>query len=298
MPRFALTVRLLCFNAVMLVSLSASGAELHSPSRCIIWHDDYALAQKLARNQHKMLFVFFHSKGQDALRTDFEGRVESDLSLRSKLQASIALKLPLDARITVKGKRIKLLDHPAFAELQGRQGIAVIDFAHPKTAYYGYLVSALPFVRSKYYSFHPNHVNEVLDLPAGSLTQRTLIFAVRIHHEAPASTHGHFCQTLASEARSHSDYQASIGVQGHHHWDHRFHRISATLPGGLHAQEVVAESWPNESLLDAAVDCVASWRHSSGHWSAVRSYQPRYGYDMKRAPNGIWYATGLFGNHR
>ncbi|HEV3003504.1 MAG TPA: hypothetical protein VGX78_03545, partial [Pirellulales bacterium] len=100
----------------------------------------------------------------------------------------------------------------------------------------------------------------------------------------------------ATEARSHSTYQARICVQGHHHWARRFPRLSRHLPRGLRAQEVVAESWPHEELVDAAVDCVDSWRQSSGHWSAVRAHQPRFGYDMQRGGNGIWYATGLFGN--
>ena len=73
-------------------------------------------------------------------------------------------------------------------------------------------------------------------------------------------------------------------------------RIGQKLPGGLSAQEVVAESWPNESLIDAAVDCVASWRQSPGHWGAVKRRQPLFGYDMRLGRNGIWYATGIFGN--
>jgi uncharacterized protein YkwD len=100
---------------------------------------------------------------------------------------------------------------------------------------------------------------------------------------------------LISEARSHSKYQADIGVQGHHHWDARFQRINGKLPSGLMAQEVVAESWPGENLVEACEDCVHSWRQSPGHWSAVRSWHPRFGFDIKRGRNGIWYATGIFG---
>jgi hypothetical protein len=60
------------------------------------------------------------------------------------------------------------------------------------------------------------------------------------------------------------------------------------------ASEVCAESWENQDLLDSCVDCVASWRQSSGHWNAVRSPQAAYGYDIRRGSNGIWYATGIF----
>ena len=61
--------------------------------------------------------------------------------------------------------------------------------------------------------------------------------------------------------------------------------------------EVVAESWPGQDLVDAAEEAVHSWRQSPGHWSAVRSRQPVFGYDIKRGLNGIWYATGIFGEN-
>ena len=56
----------------------------------------------------------------------------------------------------------------------------------------------------------------------------------------------------------------------------------------------MAESWPDEGLIDACIDCVASWRQSPGHWGAVRQRHRLFGYDIRRGRNGIWYATGLF----
>ena len=50
--------------------------------------------------------------------------------------------------------------------------------------------------------------------------------------------------------------------------------------------------------VDSAIDCVDCWRQSPGHWGAVRSDQPQFGYDIKKGENGIWYATGLFGNRQ
>ncbi|HJT35965.1 MAG TPA: hypothetical protein VJ783_28310, partial [Pirellulales bacterium] len=54
----------------------------------------------------------------------------------------------------------------------------------------------------------------------------------------------------------------------------------------------------NSRRIQSLARLVDSWRHSSGHWSAVYHRQPRFGYDMKRGVNGIWYATGLFGNYQ
>ena len=77
-----------------------------------------------------------------------------------------------------------------------------------------------------------------------------------------------------------------------------FQQIIGQLPDGLVAIEVCAESWPGQEFVDAAIECVQSWSHSSGHWAAVSGEHPLYGYDMKRGGDGVWYATGIFGTRR
>jgi hypothetical protein len=267
-----------------------------APVPVVAWQTDYAKAMELAKTQRKMLLVCFETPGKNAASTRFEREVQRNARLVKLLDRHVALRLPMDAKIMVQGKETVLIQHPAYGELNHQQGVVILDFAHTGTETYGHVVSVLPFGNSKYYRFRPDHLAVLLDLPAGTLTQRTMIFAVRIHPEAPASTLGEADRNLLTEARSHSRFQARLRSQGHHNWGGRFQRLSALLPGGLRAQEVVAESWPGEGLVDACVDCVDSWRQSSGHWSAVRSRQPRFAYDIQRGSNGIWYATGLFGN--
>jgi len=158
------------------------------------------------------------------------------------------------------------------------------------------VVSTFPFSPGQYY--RPEPFLEILDLPPGTLTQRTMIFAVRTHPERPSSARGRFHPVLANEAASHSDHQANIRVQGHHNWETRFHRINARIGNGSSATEVVAESWPGETLVEAAIECVHCWRQSPGHWRAVRSAHGDFGFDMRRGGNGIWYATGIFSGFR
>ncbi|MDA0660975.1 MAG: hypothetical protein O2931_10925, partial [Planctomycetota bacterium] len=136
----------------------------------------------------------------------------------------------------------------------------------------------------------------ILTLPSASLTQRTLIYAVRTHPEAPASASQTIDSVLMAEAEKHSQRQAFLCNQGHHQWNSRFQQIGYRMPAGLAPQEVCAKSWPHQDLVPAAVECVHSWRQSPGHWSAVRRRQPLFGYDMKLGRNGVWYATGLFAN--
>ena len=272
---------------------SAASRQARSIPPDWIVRDDYKRAMDEATEDRKMLLIYFHERTPNTAQRAFEIETLANLEIQEKLKRYVFLKLPRDARITSGGKSIALLEHPAFAEMLGREGVAIIDLVHERADYFGHVVSTFPFTPGKYY--RKNAMSVILDLPPGSLTQRTMIYAVRIHPEGPASTQGQLHATLANEAKSHAVYQASIQVQGHHSWDSRFHRINAQLPNGVLAQEVVAESWPNENLVEACIDCVHSWRQSPGHWGAVRSRHPLFGYDIKRGGNGIWYATGIFG---
>ena len=274
-------------------SAAAEGPPDEPPSAEITWRTDYAQAMKLAEEQRRMMLIYFCDPSEQEPRNHLKTETLEDPAVRRKLLDYVCVRLPLDAEITVGGEPVVLLAHASLREMLGRPGIAILDFAHRDAEYYGHAVSAFPITRKLHYT--PGQMRVILDLPAGTLTQRTLIYAVRTHPDRPASTAGQIDANLLEEARSHAKYQAAIRRQGHHHWPRRFRRISARLPDGLSAVEVCAESWPGESLVEAAVECVRCWRYSQGHWSAVRARQRVYGYDMKRGGNGVWYATGIFG---
>ena len=75
-------------------------------------------------------------------------------------------------------------------------------------------------------------------------------------------------------------------------------QINARLPANLVANEVCAESWPGQTLVEAAEECVDCWRQSPGHWDHVRRRHALFGYDIQRGRNGIWYAAGIFATPR
>lgn len=256
------------------------------------WQSDYYAAYEAAKSDNKCLLVWFHP---DQLQEADEKFAQSfgDEKLATSLEPFILLKQPESAKVEIAGQPVLLLGHASFAELQKRPGVAIIDLRDKGSEHYGNVVSIYPFRSGK--PLDQARLQILLELPAGTLTQRTLIFAVRTHRDQPKSTAGIFDPLLAGETQKHSVHQASITLQGHHNWDRRFQLISAKLPDRLLAQEVCAESWPGQNLVEAAEECVHSWRQSSGHWSAVSSAHPRYGYDMKRGKNGVWYATGIFG---
>jgi hypothetical protein len=266
----------------------AKVAELH-------WHEDYVEAIRTAERERRMLFVYFRDDESDAEQKQFEREAQSSVRVRRKLGRFVLARLSRRTAIQVGDEPVELLQHASFSTMYGREGIAIIDTTDATSRHFRQVVSAFPFSPRKRYD--ARRLSVILGLPRGTLTQRTLIYAVRTHPEAPQSTDGYWNDMLADEAQSHSQHQADIDVQGHHNWGSRFQRISARLPGGMVAVEVCAESWPGEELVDAAEECVHSWRQSSGHWGAVRERQPQFGYDMKLGSRAVWYATGIFGRH-
>lgn len=271
------------FNPIVL------GGEKESHAVSVAWETDYQHAMDVANQQEKMLVIFFYNPS-DPQSQRLEGETLNSPDIQQKLQEFVCLRLPLDAKLTVEGKEAVLLRHSTLSDMLGRPGVAIADFVHANPKLHGCIVSAFPLTGSIFYG--PAEMKVILDLPPGTLTQRTLIYAVRIHPERPASALGRPDERLLAEAESHSQYQARIRLQGHHGWGSRFPRIAAMLGGS--PREVCAESWPGQGLVESAIECVRCWRLSSGHWSAVQARNRAFGYDMKLGDNGIWYATGIF----
>ena len=259
----------------------------------ISWHTDYGAAYHAARQQGRMLLIHFCDRQEDSTCNGLRKETFEHPSVCKRLRDYVCVELPLKASFTVGNKETVLLKHASFLEMLGQPGVAIVDLIDRNSATYGDVVSTFPI--TKKLSYTPERIAAILDLPQGTITQRTLIYAVRIHRDEPQSTSGKLSSDLIAEARNHSQHQARIRLQGHHQWETRFHKINARLPSGLTAVEVCAESWPGESLVEAAIECVRCWRLSSGHWSAVRASHASYGYDMRRGSNRIWYATGIFG---
>ena len=256
------------------------------------WLTDYGRAMAEAHASRKMLLVWFYDPRSAVQDAQFFANVLSQPAIVQRIARScVPVKVSTLATELVNGQEMRLHGHRAFAELLNRPGIVMVDLTHENSYQFGRVVSVYPFSRHYIPAYK---LAAMLDLPHGSLTQRTLILAVRTHPEGPASASTQVIPLLAYESEKHAYHQASINLQGHHNWESRFHSINSRLPGGLISQEVCAESWPGQSMVDAAEECVHSWRQSSGHWSAVRSRHVFYGYDMKRGRNGIWYATGIF----
>lgn len=257
----------------------------------LTWHDDYRAARNEAKKSKRLLLIWFADEKQSASNEKFQAEVLGSDVVRQGLAGMTLAKLSTSEVIEHEGKDLTLLKHHAFAELLGGPGLAMVDFRDEDEKHHGWVVTIYPFRRGP---ITAAKLKVLCELPAGTMTQRTLMFAVRTHPAAPQSAWSPHSKYLAAEAEKHSQHQASILLQGHHNWEARFHQINAGLGVGG-AKEVCAESWGGQSLLEAAEECVHSWSQSSGHWASVSTRHSYFGYDMKRGTNGVWYATGIFG---
>lgn len=283
-------------------SLSPASAA-DPPKASLRWHSDYEQARAEAADRHTLLLVQFHtSRAQEQAAKLWQDSLTISPTRVEKLSQLTLAAVSTDSRVVVNDQPIRLGEHSAFGELQRGPGLAIVDCRDPTSESFRSVISLIPCADTNAESGcrypAPSEVDVLLNLPEGSLTQRTLVYAVRIHPESPRSADGEWHPALVEEVRAHAAYQATIRVQGHHAWESRFHRINGKLPGDVVAQEVCAESWPSQGLWAAARECVRSWRQSSGHWSAVSASHPYFAYDMQRGANGVWYATGIFGRRR
>jgi len=267
-----------------------------SPELSSIWMTDYKKAVEKAKSDKKMLLVYVRPQQPDSLVSQFERKTLLDPQVMKELFRFVCVRVPETYVVEENGAKTKILDHPSLAEMEHRPGLFIVDYASTEADYYGQVVSQFPFLNGKPYSVEQMGI--ILTLPPGTLTQRTMVYAVRVHPERPRSILGRPDSFLFKEAEKHSAYQARIRLLGHHFWETRFHRIIQTLRNESTASEVCAQSWPGQGLLEAALECVRCWRLSSGHWRAVSSYQDAYGYDIKKGSDGIWYATGVFARRR
>ena len=273
----------------------------------ILWETDYEFALEMARSSSRRLLIYLYADNASTIPEElaalsivsasrkFDANVLDDCFVRSGLCWYVLLKLPMDAKIIDEnGAEQSIHSLPGFEHMIGHPGLVVIDFECRNTPYYGEVVGILPFLRGIPPTAAQTEV--FLELPPGTLTQRTLIYAIRIHPDRPQSTNGEPAPAVMQAATEHALFQAERGVLSHHNFGERSYQVRVALGEGGMPAEICAQSQSGIGLFEGAIACVRAWRHSSGHWSIARKYHRYFGYDMARGKNGAWYAVGFFIN--
>jgi len=256
------------------------------------WLTDYEKATTVAVKEKKDLVIYFRGAGEldDALK---------NADVKEALKKFVCLRVPLDYEY--QGK--KLLEHEALLEMIGKPGLAVISYHNAKLPTFGQAISVHPMVSSRYRwvpAYGPAQIKITLELPAhATLSQRSMIYAVRVHPEVPQSVFSVCHPAFLEHAQRHSKQQANVQRQHHANLGSVMGWLQGRVDTGLGgASEVVAESWGRfvggENVLEASFSCIDAWRHSPGHWGAVARRHTYFGYDIAKGANGTWYACGIF----
>lgn len=265
----------------------------------IAWLRDYEVSVKLAKKSGRMLLVCIEDVDSESSRRESASPIdpwskwieEEGEDFEKIRQQFLFCKISANESVNIDGKTSEILQHETFSHMQNSMGVAILDFTNRGDAIQVRVTSVYPVSPTRKLS--PAALKAMVRLPRGTLTQRSLVLALALHPEGPQSICGDWNPVLAKAAESHSTHQAELKNQGHQGWPTRFQRLRDQLGQNSKPKEVCAESWPGQSLLKAAEECVASWHQSPGHWKAVSSRQAAYAYDMKQGSNGVWYATGI-----
>ena len=270
------------------------------------WKIDYEDAIETARISSRNLLIYLYVE-KDVVIPDelaalpivsgcrqFDTVVLDNAFVRSGLCRYVLLKLPMNAQIfDNSGIKTPIYALPGFEHMTGHPGLVVIDFANRDASHYGDVVGILPFFQGICPTADQTEI--FLKLPPGTLTQRTLTYAVRVHHDQPLSADGEPAPIVVQMATEHALYQAERGYLTHVNFGVRSYRAKEVLGGGSPA-EICAQSQSGVGLFEGAIGCMRAWRYSSAHWSIARKSQTYYGYDMVLGNNGAWYAVGFFIN--
>src|SRR2546422_259896 len=243
------------------------------------WLTDYDLATERAIKEKKDLIILFQEK------SEFDD-VFRDPELHKRLEDFVLLRVPTS--FEYRGK--KLLDYSPLEDMLGKPGFAIISYHNDKLPTHGEAISVHALIGSRYRwapAYGVDQLKIILDLPAAAtLSQRSMIYAVRVHPERPASIHGECHSAFLAHAQGHSRHQASTQRQHHANLIATSGSLQSQGASFSGASEVVAESWGRvvggENVLEAAFSCIDAWRHSSSHWSAVAGRQRYFGYDIAR----------------
>jgi len=272
----------------------------------VLWETDYKYARLRAESSTQKLLIYLYADGGQEMPESladtplipacqtFEREILDDVFVREGLDGYVLLKLPMDTQIADEdGAEQPILSLPEFEHMIEHPGLVVIDYAHRDAPYYGEVVGILPFLRGEC----PTAKNTAtfLNLPPGTVTQRTLMYAVRIHPDKPLSTDGMPAPIVMQLASEHALFQAERGVLGHHNFGARSSQAKEVLGDGMPA-EICAQSRSGVGLFEGAIACMRAWRYSPAHWSIARRSHTYYGYDMVLGRNGAWYAVGFFIN--
>lgn len=255
------------------------------------WEQDYLTAYKAATELRKpLLIVFRDTVDPESINSPSTGLAVPDLV--PLLDSFVRLALPSNTTIPGQAGGTLLLEHRAFRHLNIHPGIAIVDLTDPESSWYGRVVSALPQPPNGRYS--PELVRPLLQLPSGTVTHRSLLFALQ--NATPQSQFASLesTTTLNRLADRNCRFMAQYGQAGAFDASNRRAAVSTEFGETAQVRELFFASDDRQTIQDAAALAVEAWVRNPDDFRSLNGIVDGYGLEMFQSPeSGRWFATLL-----
>ncbi len=284
-------------STVLSDSLEQPG--IASPAEPLSWHNDYLAAYVEASQEKRYLLMLFRESiagGEPLATTD----TVFAPSIRPMLEQFSRVELPLNAAMPVLSSKANdsqngdlpnlLLKHRSFRHLGMQPGIAIVDLTDPTSTNHARVVSVLRLPGNG--QFNDDDLMLALNLPKGSIGQRTLLFAIRSTVPDSSLSMREFSPTLIELAHRNSRYMAQAGQVGSFDEDTRNQRIVQDFGPQAELKELVFATDSETTIREAAFQAVTNWIETSESFDVLDAPVTAMGMDMfQNSESGRWFVT-------
>lgn len=264
----------------------------------LAWHRDYLTAYREAAEQKRYLLMLFRESSLKG--SSLSSSAIFAPSMRPMLEQFSRVELPLDATLPRKTDSDEveqqsdvpelLLEHRSFRHLGVRPGLAIVDLTDPESADYARVVSVIPLTKDG--AITDLDLMLALDLPTGSISQRTLLFMIRSTIPDTSLSMRGFSSDLIELAHRNCRYMAHAGQLGSFDQDFRQKKITETFGPQAELKQLLYATEAEATIHDAALQAVESWIQSPESFDVLNGSAQAMGMDMFQDPeSGRWYVT-------
>lgn len=260
----------------------------------LTWHSDYLSAYVEASQQKRFLLMLFeNSVGDDVPASKdnplFTSELQPLLEQFSRVKLSVNAAMPSQKST---GQPTLLLEHRSFRHLQKQAGLAVVDLTDSESQNFARVVSVLPAGDGT--RFTKRELQTLFQLPAGSVSQRTLLFTIRTQVPETGLAMRRFSDTLSEMATRNSRYMAHLEQTGSFELEQRQEKVAKEFGPQAALRELVFATDSPTTIQDAALQAVAAWMTTSENFDTLNGSAAAMGMDLFQSPeSGRWYATCL-----
>ena len=258
----------------------------------LIWHQDYLAGYQQAMQEKRPLLMQFRDISEpDVSESRIAGFGASEL--QPLLENFVRVSMPVGSIVpgqTTGQAPSRLLDHRSFRHLNGKAGVVIIDLTEPSAANFARVVSALPLPSDG--RFSPEILSKLLQLPAGSIGQRTLLLSIRTATSAPDFTVGEQQPLLNQLANRNARLMAQAEIVGSYEQGGRVAAITEAFGTEAKIGELLYATEGTSTVQEAAIGAVRQWLSTPADKALMSRPATAYGIELFQSQTSQrWFAT-------